>query len=121
MADYLPKFKPGQAVTFTASADVTGGRLVEVTGNRTVGPAGADASDVVGVAGYDAKAGDPVTVYTRAGGVHPLTASGAIAAGAKIASAAAGKVQTIASLTNPVGLALEAASADNDVIDVLFI
>jgi hypothetical protein len=34
MADYLPKFKPGQAVTFTASADVTGGRLVAVTGNR---------------------------------------------------------------------------------------
>ena len=24
MADYLPKFTPGQAVTFTASAEVTG-------------------------------------------------------------------------------------------------
>lgn len=121
MVDYLPKFKPGQAVTFTASADVTGGRLVEVTGNRTVGPAGADSAKVVGVAAFDVKSGDAVTVYTRAGGVHPVTASGAIAAGAKIASAAAGKVQTIASLNNPVGLALEAAAADNDVIDVLFI
>lgn len=121
MVDYLPKFKPGQAVTFTASANVTGGRLVEVTGNRTVGPAGADAADVVGVAAFDALSGDTVTVYTRAGGVHALTASGAIAAGAKVSSAAAGKIQTQGATTNPVGLALEAAAADNDVIDVLFI
>lgn len=121
MVDYLPKFKPGQAVTFTASADVTGGRLVEVTGNRTVGPAGADSAKVVGVAAFDVKSGDTVTVYTRAGGVHPLVANGAVVAGVKVSSAAAGKVQTVGSTTNPVGLALEAATADNDVIDVLFI
>ncbi|WP_136036024.1 DUF2190 family protein [Microbacterium sp. K35] len=121
MADYLPKFKPGQAVTFTASADVTGGRLVAVTGNRTVGPAGADSAAVVGVAGFDAKAGERVTVFTRAGGVQQLTASGAIAAGVKVSSAAAGKIQTIGATANPIGLALEAAAADNDVIDVLFI
>lgn len=121
MSDYLPKHQPGQAVTFTASAAVTGGRLVAVTGDRTVGPAGADSATVVGVAGFDAAAGDLVTVFTRAGGVHRLTAAGAIAAGAKVASAAAGKAQTIGSLTNPLGIALEAASADNDVIDVLFV
>lgn len=121
MADYLPKFKPGQSVTFTASADVTGGRLVAVTGNRTVGPAGADSAAVVGVAGFDAKAGERVTVFTRAGGVHRLTASAAIAAGVKVSSAAAGTIQTIGATTNPVGLALEAATAADDVIDVLFI
>jgi len=121
MADYLPKFKPGQAVTFNASADVTGGRLVVVTGNRTVGPAGADSAAVVGVAGFDAKSGERVTVFTRAGGVHPLVANGAIAAGIKVSSAAAGKIQTVGDTTNPVGLALETAAADNDVIDVLFI
>lgn len=121
MADYLPKFKPGQAVTFTASADIIGGRLVEVTGNLTVGPAGADAADVVGVAGFDVLAGEKVTVYTRAGGVHRLVANGAIAAGVKVSSAAAGKVQTLGGTTNPVGLTLEAATADNDVVDVLFI
>jgi hypothetical protein len=121
MADYLPKFKPGQAVTFTASADVTGGRLVAITGNRTVGPAGADSAAVVGVAGFDAKAGERVTVFTRAGGVQQLTASGAIAAGVKVSSAAAGKIQTLGTTANPIGLALEAAAADNDVIDVLFI
>ncbi|PRI10924.1 DUF2190 family protein [Leucobacter massiliensis] len=121
MADYLPKFKPGQSVTFTASADVTGGRLVEVTGNRSVGPAGADSASVVGVAGFDAKAGERVTVFTRAGGVQQLTASGPIAAGDKVSSAAAGKAQTLGTTENPIGLALEAAAADNDVIDVLFI
>lgn len=121
MADYLPKFKPGQAVTFTASADVIGGRLVAITGNRTVGPAGADSAAVVGVASRDAKSGERVTVFTRAGGVHRLTALAAIAAGVKVSSAAAGKVQTIGATTNPIGLALEAAVNADDVIDVLFI
>ncbi|WP_394254714.1 DUF2190 family protein [Pseudoclavibacter helvolus] len=120
MADYLPKFKPGAAVTFTASADVIGGRLVAVSGNRTVAPAGADSSAVVGVAGFDAKAGERVTVFTRAAGVQQLTATAAIAAGAKVSSAAAGKIQTLGATTNPVGLALEAATAADDVIDVLF-
>lgn len=121
MAAYLPKFKPGESVTFTASADVTGGRLVAVTGDRTVGPAGADSAAVVGVAGFDAKAGERVTVFTRAGGIHRLTASGAIVAGAKVSAAAAGKIQTVGSTVNPIGVALEAAAADNDVIDVLFV
>lgn len=121
MGAYLPKHVPGEAVTFTASAAIIGGRLVVATGDRTAGPAGADAANVVGVAGYDASTGDTVTVYTRAGGVQRLTAAGAIAAGAKVASAAAGKAQTIGSLTNAIGIALEAAAADGDVIDVLFI
>lgn len=121
MADYLPKFKPGQAVTFTVGADVTGGRLVAVTGTRTIGPAGADSAAVIGVAAVDAVAGDKVTVFTRAGGVHQLVANGAIAAGVKVSSAATGKVQTVGSTTNPIGLALEAAANDGDVIDVLFI
>jgi predicted RecA/RadA family phage recombinase len=121
VSDYLPKFKPGQSITFTASADVIGGRLVVVTGDRTVGPAGADSAAVVGVAGFDAKAGERVTVFTRAGGVQQLVASAAIASGVKVSSAAAGKIQTIGATTNPIGLALEAATAADVVIDVLFI
>ena len=53
MADYLPKHTPGQAITLTASAAVTGGRLVAVSGAGTVAPAGADSAAVVGVAGFD--------------------------------------------------------------------
>lgn len=120
MADYLPKFKPGQAVTFKASAAITGGRQVVVTGNRTVGPAGADAL-AIGTAGFDAAIGEDVTVFLRGDGVHGLVAAGAIAAGAKVISAAAGKVATIGAGVNPIGIALEAAAADLDVIDVLYI
>lgn len=121
MADYLPKYRPGEAVTFAASADVTGGRLVSLTAPNSVGPSGADSAAVIGVAGFDAKTGENVTVYTRAGGVQRLTASGAIAAGAKVSAAATGKVQTVGSTTNPIGLALQVATSDGDVIDVLFI
>ncbi len=122
MADYLPKFKPGQAVTFVTTADVTGGRLVEAsTTTRSCAPAGADSAKVLGVAATDAVSGDSVGVYMRPTGVQQLTASGAIAIGAKVVAAAAGKIQTIASNSNPIGIALEAAAADGDVIDVLFI
>ena len=118
--DYLPKFS-GASATFTASAAVIGGRLVAVAGTRLVGPAGADSAAVVGVAAFDVVTGDPVTVYTRPTGVHSLTASGAIEAGAKVTADAAGKVQTVAALLNPIGVALEAATANMDVVDVMFI
>ena len=120
MADYLPKLS-GASATFTASADVIGGRLVSVAGTRLVSVAGADSAAVVGVAAFDVATGDPVTVYTRPAGVHSLVASGAIEAGAKVTADAAGKVQTVAALLNPIGVALEAATADLDVIDVLFV
>ncbi|WP_194385177.1 DUF2190 family protein [Microbacterium luteum] len=121
MADYLPRHTPGTAVTRTASAAVTGGRLVVASGADTVAHAGADAANVVGVAGFDAANGEAVTVYTRPTGVHPLVASAAIAAGAQVISAATGKVATIGAGENPIGIALTAASADNDVIDVQFV
>lgn len=121
MADYLPKFKPGEAVTFTASGTVTGGRLQAVTGNRTVADAAADVATVVGVAGFDGVSGDQITVFTRAGGVQRLVASAAIAAGAKVISATGGKIATIGAGANPIGIALQAAAADLDVIDVLFL
>lgn len=121
MADYLPKFKPGQAVTFVTTADVIGGRLVAAsTTTRSCAPAAADSGKVLGVAATDAVSGDNVGVYLRPTGIQQLVASGAIALGAKVVADTGGKVQTIASLTNPIGIALEAAAADLDVIDVLF-
>lgn len=118
MSDYLPKIKPGLAFTLPASAAVTGGRLLVASGASTVAHSGDDAANVIGVAGFDAGIGESVTVYPKPT-VHRLTASGAIAAGARIAAAAAGKIQTIGSKTNPIGTALEAAAADGDVIDVV--
>lgn len=122
MADYLPKYEPGIGIPFTVGATaVVGGRLVEVSTANAIIPAGADSAKVAGVAAQDAETGERVTVFPRSGGVHRLTASAAIAVGARVISAAAGKVATIGAGTNPIGIALTAAAADNDVIDVLFI
>lgn len=117
MADYLPKFKPGQQITYTASAAVTGGRVVEVTGNRQVGPAGAGSKKVCGVAGFDAKQGEQVTVYD--GGVQVLVASAAVAAGDRVAAAANGMVAKATAGQAPVGLALTGGAA-NQQIEVSF-
>lgn len=120
MAEYLPKFKPGQAITYKASAAITAGQVVAVTGDGTVGPAGATSSAWVGVAAFDAAVGDNVTFYS--GGVQRPTASGAVSVGAAVATAAGGKVATSATPTSAqfVGVALTAATDDGDVIDVAF-
>lgn len=115
MTAYLPKFKPGQAVTFTASADVVGGRIVEVTGDRQVAHAAAASGKVVGVAGFDVASGDSVTVFS--GGVQRLTAASAIAAGDRVAAAATGKAAPVTASEPALGIALEAGSAE-DVVDV---
>lgn len=108
MADYSPLFKPGAAITFSVSADVTAGQVVELTGDRTVGPAGADSARVVGIAAFNAKVGEDVTVHD--GGVQRPLAAGAIAAGDKVAAAADGKVSALGDSSNLVGLALAAAA-----------
>lgn len=111
MAEYLPTFEPGQAVTLKASAAITGGQLVEVTGSGTVGPAGAASTKVVGVAAFDAAINDNVTIYS--GGVQHATASGAVAAGDVVQAAANGQVAT--GTTAPLGIALTAAASGADV------
>lgn len=122
MSDYLPKHGTTTGVPFTVGATpVIGGRLVDVSTENAIVPAGADSIKVIGVAAQDAATGDRVTVFPRSQGVQRLTASGAIAVGARVISAAAGKIATAGASTNSIGIALEAAAADNDVIDVLFI
>ncbi|MGN0126069.1 MAG: capsid cement protein [Rhodococcus sp. (in: high G+C Gram-positive bacteria)] len=116
MAEHLPRFAPGTDVTFTASAAVTGGQLVAITGARTVGPAAAGSSAWIGVAAHDAANGAKVLV--QSGGIHELTATGAIAAGANVIAAAAGAVATIAAETDyskVVGVAI-APAASNKVL-----
>jgi hypothetical protein len=99
MADYTPVYLPGKAMTLTASAAITGGQLVEVSGSGTVAPTTASATPsakVVGVAAFDAASGARVTVYAR-GTVHESTANAAITAGDQVASGAvAGTVKALA-------------------------
>lgn len=96
MADYTPVFTNGTAPwTLQASATVTGGRLVEVTGTGTVGPAGAASVKVLGVAAFDAANGAKVDVWPLAGLTHRILCAGAVAAGDNLAAGAAGVVAPI--------------------------
>lgn len=119
MADYLPIRIPGQALVATASAAVTAGQVVEVSGNDTVAPAAAVSTKWLGVAAFDAKAGDRLTVH--AGGTQAPKASGEITAGALVVTADAGKVATA---TEPaaaiIGIALTTAT-DGAEVRVQFI
>lgn len=109
MPDYLPRYPQGHAITLTASAPITGGRLVVPTGDHLCATAGDNAGNVIGVAAFDVEAGEQVTVYTRAGGVHGLVSADTIAAGARVCSASAGRIRTAGGSDSPIGLALTAA------------
>ena len=119
MAEYLPIYKPGQALTLKASAAVTGKQIVAVSGSGTVAPAGAASTAAVGVAAFDAATNDNVTVY--AGGVQEVTASGAITAGSPVICGASGTVVAAATPAagQQVGIALTTA-ADGASVRVQF-
>jgi hypothetical protein len=113
MAESTPAYLPGNSLTLTASAAITGGQLVAISGNKTVAPAGAGSAAWIGVAGNDAASGAKVTVFC--GHVHEVASSGAIAAGANVISGAAGVVVTIgaeADYSKVVGIALSAAASN---------
>lgn len=120
MSDYSPLHRPGAAVTSTASATITGGQLLAVSGDGTVGPAGANSATWVGVAAQDAASGAKVGYF--AGGVQRIINSGGVTAGDILVPAAAGVVATLAAVTTPtaadvtntraiVGIALTTAAA----------
>lgn len=91
-----------------AGADILKGQVVEVTGDAEVSPTTAASAKVLGVAMFDAKAGDPVAVECE--GLFKMKASAAITAGSKVTSAADGAVAT--GTTNTVGLAITDAAKD---------
>lgn len=95
MGDYQPVFTGGaKPRTLTASAAITGGRVVATSGNDTVAHAGADDASVAGVAAHDAASGAKVLVWPLEGVTHELEASGAIAADAGVVTDANGQVKT---------------------------
>lgn len=112
MPDTLPVYKPGQSPVYTASAAITGGQLLEVTGSGTVGPAAAASIKCVGVAAFDCASGDRVTIH--AGGVQRiLAAAGGVTAGDVVAAGAAGTVAPIGggAFATKIGIALTTAAA----------
>lgn len=90
--DYQPVYLPGIAISLTASAAVTAGDLVEVTGSGTCAPVtvGSEpAGKAIGLAASDAASGDRVTVYGR-GTVHESVALGTVNAGDQVGSGVTG-------------------------------
>lgn len=112
MGAYEPKFLYGDVATGTASATITnppgGGLSLAVSGNGTLGPAGASAASVVGVAAMDAVTGDRFPFFPR-GKIHISVASGAITAGARVDAGAAGTVASASSALTNIGVALTTA------------
>ncbi len=105
------------AKTFTAGADLEAYRRVKLSSGNVV-YAGAGES-FIGVTAHKAANGEPVTVIPRsAARTYKLTAAGAVTSGAVIYGAANGKIDDAASGTAQ-GTALEAATADGDIIECL--
>lgn len=114
--DMIPFYETADRFTGQATATVTGKRMLTISGNRVSGPgipatAQVGASDPVdggnyrvahaaaaalsiGVSTWDAASGEKVGVVTR--GIVPVTADGAIAAGAAVEVGTTGKVRTLA-------------------------
>ena len=123
-------------VTFTAGEDLTAGQVVYLSAAWTVKKTDGARKDVVGVALTSAANGKKIAVVCR--GLVRVIASGVIAAGARIVSAAAGKVAAVSALDAPssyveatmqteldkieqwIGRAISAASTDGDVIYALY-
>lgn len=119
MAEYLPLHLPGKAYTRTASAAITAGQLVRVSGSGTVAPTSAASADWLGVAGNDAAIGDLVVVYSE--GIQRVACTAAITAGANVEGGAAGQVTSHTNGTadyNIVGLAMTTTTAAGQLVEV---
>lgn len=110
MPDYTPVFAPGRSVTLTASAAVTGGQPLEVSGSGTVAPVTLGATPsmkIIGVAEDDTPANGRVTVWCR-GFVHESVPVGTVTAGDQLTSPVTGdtgQVKTLPAVSGAPGLA----------------
>jgi len=116
MAQYLPRYS-APSFGLVAAAAITGGQLVNATGN----PATAGDTAVVGVAGHDVVIGGQVTVFHNS--VQRPVAAATITAGQIVKAAVNGQVTPYTSGTDSadsrVGVALTGGAAGAQV-DVLF-
>jgi hypothetical protein len=107
--------------TFTAAGTIPIYSRVVLGSGGTITVAGL-AEKEVGTACEAAVSGDVIAVKLRtASGTHKMIAIEALAIGATVYTETAGKVQDTAQATAfQIGTALEAATADGDVIEVLY-
>jgi hypothetical protein len=111
-----------QTRTFTAGADVGNKRLVKLSSGDVVPNTATSTDEPVGVADYAVASGDHVAVGLFGGKTMEIAAAGAISADAAVYAADDGKVQALPATAGTyarVGTAIEAATADGDIIEIL--
>lgn len=118
----MSQYVDGPAKSFTADEAIAVHLRVKLDSDGRVTTAGLADKDIGTAMTPAFAAGDVITVRLRtASGTHKAVAKEAIAAGATIYTEAGGKVQDTAETTAyQIGTAMEAATADNDVIEILY-
>lgn len=105
--------------TFTADAAITAKTLVKLSSGKVTPNTATNSDEPIGVALYDVDSGEDVSVdLIGHGKTMEMTAAGSISEGAKVYAAANGKVGTT-SANRRIGTALQAASGDGSIIEVL--
>ena len=108
-------------LTMVAGGTVTKNALVEVDSTANQVTVSNSANDLcIGFAQNAAASGAPVAIGNTPGKVYEGIAAAAITFGAAVQSNGDGKIKTATTAGYPVGVALEAATANNDVIRVLW-
>lgn len=117
----MSQFVDGNYKTFVAAGTIPKYARVTLGSGGTITAAGLAVKDI-GTAQNAAVSGDIVNVRLRtAAGTHKMIAKEALAAGALLYTEAGGLVQDTAEATAfMIGHALEAATAENDIIEVIY-
>ena len=121
----IPLYRPGEDVTCQTTAAVVGKTFVDISATRdtTTGlikvATATAAGRALGVASYDAPINGRVSVQRGKGVILPVTAGGAIAAGAQVEVGASGRAVTLAAGV-AVGRAIETGTNGNDVFIELY-
>lgn len=109
--------------TFITGAALTAKRLVKLDTGTVIHSTAAATDDMIGVTEVNAASGEPVGVRLLCTDeTQEMTAAGAIGLNAVAYAAADGKIQALpagAGTYRKVGITMEAATADGDIIEVL--
>jgi len=118
----MSQYVDGNYKTFVADAAVAIYQRVKLDADGRVTVAGLADRDIGTAVKPAFAAGDEITVKLRtASGTHKMIVSEAVAAGALLYTESDGEVQDTAQATGfAIGTALEAATADQDVIEVMY-